>query len=228
MGTYNLDVKEKEECVALNKKYTIIPMVILAFISILVLLLIITGNIKNGLIIFIVFILFTLAWPFMIMLYNSKRQSIIDEEYEDYIDSKNALLNEQIEKQKKFLIDNGRDIDTCQKIILENRKEIWERRKFDNDFLNVNLGYTSLPMKVNINNNIDEFKDKVIPDVPFIISLKDNKKINFIGSVRPNRFLIQEILLQLVCLHRYDELKIVLFTSDKYKDKWDFVKILNF
>ena len=53
-----------------------------------------------------------------------------------------------------------------------------------------------------------------------------NKKINLIGSIRINRFLVQQIILQLVTLHRYDDVKIVLFTSDKNKDKWDYVKIL--
>ena len=225
IDTFNIDIREREQSNKLSINYTSIPMLLLGILSILILLLTITNNLNNGFIIFIVLLLLTLVWPLVIKLYNKRREVKKEEEYEEYLDTKNEILNQQGEIQKKLMIENSKDVDTCQKIILENRKELWERRIYDEDFLNINLGYTSLPMNVNINTKTD-IKTKVLSGVPLTISLKNNKKINFVGSIRINRFLIQEIILQLVALHRYDELKIVLFTSDKYKDKWDFVKIL--
>ena len=226
IDTYDIYIKDKEEDVGINSKYKIIPIVILCLITLSSLLLTLTNNLKNGFVIFIALCLITLLWPLFVNIYYRRKNIKADEEYEHYLDSKNEQLNEQGEIQKSILLKNSKDVDTCQKIILENRKELWERKRNDNDFLNINLGYTSLPMDAKIKTNNTEFKNKILTGVPLTISLLNDRFINFVGSIRINRFLIQEIILQLVALHRYDDLKIVLFTSDKYKDKWDFIKIL--
>lgn len=218
INTYTVEIKDKEDNKNIPKQYIYIPMVILILISIILLF--------NNIILSFIFVIFTIIWPLLIHLYQKNKEEESISNYELYVDNKREEIIHEKDKQKEILLENSSSVGECQKIVLERNNRLWERKKNDIDFLNINLGNTNMSMDIDLTSTIDINKELIMNKVPLTISLRDNKKINLIGSIRINRFLVQQIILQLVTLHRYDDVKIVLFTSDKNKDKWDYVKIL--
>ena len=225
IDSIDLNIKEKKD-VTFNSNIVFFSELFLGIVNILILVLSLTNNLKHGFIIFIILCIVMIVFYFISKYFFSFKKKNSDIDYDNYIEALNEKILKESNNQKDILLYQSPSISDCQKIILERSSRLWERKKNDNDFLSVNLGTGSVPMKLNVSGCKEHIKGKNITGVPLTISLKDNKKINSIGSVRINRFLIQQILLQIVTLHRYDEVKIVLITSERNKEKWDFVRIL--
>ena len=130
----------------------------------------------------------------------------------------------------------------CASIILNKQVNLWERRKEDDDFLTVSLGLGQLPMDIHIGYPEEHFslasdnlKDmlnklgsepKTLSNVPIPFSLSENYITGIIGNEANNKRLIENILLQLLAFHSYDDVKFVLFTNEEKESNWEYMKIL--
>lgn len=161
--------------------------------------------------------------------------------YIKYINTRIALINEIIEKQKSSLYNNFLSGTECQKMILSGNSRLWERKIEDYDFLEVRLGRGNVPLNIELeypekhftmedDNLVDILNDvgeeaKKLDNVPIRLSLADKKILAIIGKdSNQQREYIKEIIMQLIAFHSYDECKLVFFISDK--KKWEFVKML--
>ena len=122
----------------------------------------------------------------------------------------------------------------------KNRLRLWERSNEDKDFLSVRLGLGSKPFDVKIKipkrgfqlyeDEMQELPDKIfkkygtLSDVPLTINLADNNTIGVIGDYDKINIILREIILNIVALHSYDEVKLVIVTSSNRVSDYEILK----
>lgn len=170
--------------------------------------------------------------------FESKRQT----KYRKYINSKIIKVNEIMDKQNQILNQNYPADIECQKIILEKSPRLWERKMEDENFLSVRVGIGELPLDIDLQYPGESFrmddddlveilneiaqKSKILENAPITLSLTEKKISAIIYDENKMFDYVKSIILQLITMHNYLDLKLVfLVKEDNYK-KWDFVKML--
>lgn len=178
-----------------------------------------------------------------------KKQRIKNEEkrqkrYREYINSKITLIDDIMKKQKKILYENYISAEECAKIIVNKGSKLWERKIDDDNFLTIRIGIGDMPLVADIqypkieftmnDDNLIEIlntivnKSKILKDVPITISLVEKKVAGLI--VKENDRLVekfmQNLMIQLVALHSYEDLNLVFLLDEDRKKKWEHLKTL--
>lgn len=179
----------------------------------------------------------------MIILKRSKKKKELmrQHEYRKYINSKIIKINEIMAKQSKILKENNMIAEQCERVILERSNELWERQIDDEDFLNINIGNGEQVLDIGIgksepkfslekDNLLDIYYDivnnsRTLEGVPITVSLTEKNILSFISNQESKRKeYMENIILQLVALHNYRNLKLVFLVRNE--QDWDFVKLL--
>lgn len=191
-------------------------------------------------------LLSTLLWPYLTRQWNKRqknrrrRNSI--KKYKLYLKGKKKDIEEESKLQKDILIENLLPNKECLDIILKGRVALWSKRIEQKDFLTARIGIGDYPLDVTIscpeeNFSVDDnvLKDEAInlvkefellKDVPVGYSFLDHTITAVMGNNYKVHKLLENIILQLITFHSYEDLKIVIFTDNKNKDGWEFVKYL--
>lgn len=177
-----------------------------------------------------------------------KRQKIKYEEkrqkrYKEYIDSKVKEIDSIMLRQRNALFQNYSSAEECSEIILSKNKRLWERKIDDYDFLSLRLGIGNIPSEIDIHypekqfemedDNLVEIlntvakKSKILKKVPIVVSLteKNIAGIISINEQEQKRFL-QDLILQLITFHSYEDLKLVFLLNKENEKKWEIFKML--
>lgn len=234
---------------------TVGPMVTMSMMSLMMMYSSINNIMNNGaklsntipsLVMGIAMFASTLVWPLITKKYQKakkqRNEKLRQEKYGKYIDEKQQKILEERKNQVSILNNKYPPLSECLNIILNKQVNLWERRKEDDDFLTVALGYGQLPMEIHIQYPEEHFslasdnlKDmlnklgsepKVLANVPIPFSISLNYITGIIGHDTVNVRLIQNILLQLLSFHSYDDVKIIVFTNEEKESNWEFMKIL--
>ena len=184
-----------------------------------------------------------LVWP-NISKKIQKKQKIEKEEerqakYHEYINKKDKELIIEYENQKRIIEDNILSTDVCYDMIINKRRTLWSRRNDQDDFLTVRVGigdekfdsqisYSSEDftmendnLKVMVDRLINNYK--VIKDVPMSYSILKNTLTGINGLYPKYITFTNNIILQLMAFHSYDDLKFVVFTNENNKDRWEYL-----
>lgn len=170
--------------------------------------------------------------------YEEKRQK----KYREYINAKTEELIKLKKERKDELEKNYPTIQECLDIILNKEDRLWERKINDYDFLSINLGVgndtfvNKTDDEANFKIEQDDLQDimeelvnkaQTIENVPITISLREEKIVGFIESNNQNleRFM-QEMLVQLMAFHSYDDLKLVFMLKKDRIQEWKYIKML--
>ena len=185
--------------------------------------------------------------PVLNVKYNKKKKKKYEEKrqkrYKEYIDSKIDIIDEEMSKQREILLENNLSTEKCQNLIMERDKKLWERKIEDEDFLTVRLGIGDVPLEIDIrypeerfmmeDDNLIEIlnsvaqKSKILQRAPIKLSLKDNRFLAIISyDEELRKKYIENIILQLIALHSYDDLKLVFFLKEDQNEKWEHLKML--
>ena len=182
------------------------------------------------------FLLASIFWPYVERKYynsvidheNAKRKK----EYREYLARKKKVLQDAIKEQKMVLTTTNLSLVDCKRIIENKLPELFSRNSDSSDFLNICLGVGDVELQCNIDyskpdymptnndllNEVDQIinDNKIIHDVPYVFSLKDNRILAFILEDR-NMYsdYMHGIFLQLMTLHSYKDLKLVVLTSNE-------------
>lgn len=121
-----------------------------------------------------------------------------------------------------------------------NRLRLWERSHMDDDFLDLRLGLGRRPFDVQLKiprQGFQLYEDKlrnlpgelsqkyrVLENVPLTIDLCNNRMIGLIGNTKNMLTILNEMILNIISLHPYDEVKLVLVSSEKQKKEFDVFK----
>ena len=182
----------------------------------------------------------TMLWPTLTRKYNNKKQKKNEEErvkkYREYLEGKKKKIENFRIAQQQTLLENYPDLNNLQMVVLNKRRNLWERQIKDDDFLNVRLGIGTVPLKLKVQYQLEEFSmqdddlrneagkvldsAKDIENVPVTISLTERNKLVIIGNKEKKDSMLKSIILQLVANHSYDEVKLVLMVNDDNSDIW--------
>ncbi len=188
----------------------------------------------------------TLLWPNLTKKYKKKRAKEKEElrrnKYGDYLEEKRKLLEAEKITQSQILNENLLELKECYDIIKNRRRVLWERKITQQDFLTVRVGVGDVPLDAEINFNEDEFileeddvkhaaenlvhSFKIINSSPVGYSFYNKKVTAIMGIETKIKDFVDNVLLQLITFHSYDDLKIVVFTSESNISDWEYIKKL--
>ncbi len=190
----------------------------------------------------------SLLWPSILRSYQ-KRRILAEEEhrqkrYTSYIaDIETDLVAKQ--EQTAYLLKEVLFLspDTLCTLLDDERTKLrlWERTYEDEDFLSVRMGLGDCPFAVRLNVprlgfELHEDALRHLPtelseqystlhDVPLTLDLRQNHSIGIIGSRKNIRNVLNGMLLNVIALHPYDEVKLVLVPSPQQAS--DFLSFKN-
>ena len=198
-----------------------------------------------SIIISIVMIFGMICVPILMRKYQERRKKKYEKEryekYVKYINSRITKINEIIEKQKTTLYNNYLTAEECENLILTRSHRLWEREIEDRDFLEIRLGKGNKNLEIDLqypeerfsmdDDNLIDILNKVgkeaqnLEDVPITLSLAEKNISALIGKNEEqlNEY-AKNVIMQLVALHSYGDLKLVFLTKDE--KKWEYVKML--
>ncbi len=189
----------------------------------------------------------SLMWPSLLRSYQ-KRSLIAQEKFR-----KDRYLVYIEEIEKKLAVKTKRTVRILNEILSptpeilcalfdneSNKLRLWERSYEDKDFLSVRMGTGERPFDVQIKvpkqgfslfeDEMRELPDKlkekygVLKNVPMILNLRTNKTIGIIGKKKNINNLLMEMILNILSLHSYDEVKIAFVVSDKQAAEFEMFK----
>ena len=188
----------------------------------------------------------SLLWPNLSRRFQKKsiikKEKIRQEKYRKYIEEKRAEIEKEKINQTAILKEGLISLQECYATILNKKRTLWERKINQKDFLTIRVGTGDRPLDMNVNWNEDEFvierdplideagkmveEAKMLRNVPIGYSFFDKKATALMGDMDKVRVFTNNMLLQLMSFHSYDELKIVVFTNDENKKEWDSIRTL--
>lgn len=181
----------------------------------------------------IVMLITGIVWP-IIEYFASKIKRVITEKmrklnYKKYLKRKKKVLTTMVSEQKAILEFNSLSLSECQNAIAKRTSYLFSRTINLDSFLSIKLGVGKIESNINfeykrpdliidndklldeIDKLIDEFR--YVEDAPFCVDLKDNSFAIINNSGNYDDFL-NVIILQLIALHDYSALKLVILTDE--------------
>ncbi|MBR5278283.1 MAG: type VII secretion protein EssC [Clostridia bacterium] len=207
------------------------------------------GNISQALptlLMSVSMLLGTILWPLLTKRYEKKQKIKNEKErQEKYL----AYLNEISDQIKGIEVEqsdilNKKHIDQneCAYRITNETPNLWERVSGQDDFLEIRLGTGSVKMDLDVKYpekrftmDADSLQNAMLAlaespmelhNVPIILSLRDNIAAGIYGDDDSVENMFKSLILQMVALHSYDELKVMVITDENNAKKWDFVKFI--
>ena len=188
----------------------------------------------------------TILWPTLMRNYSKKKQKEMEElrqqKYIEYLGQKRNEIEQYRINQFQVLTENFPEPSGLETIIINKKRNLWERQIDDNDFLNVRLGIGTIPLKLKVSyaaegftmstDNLKEELSKIgesakdIPNAPVTISLTERNKLVVIGEEYYKESMLKSIILQLATFHSYNDLKLVLMIDEDNSEIWQDIKIL--
>ena len=195
----------------------------------------------------IAMVMSSLLWPIVTKIYEKHKakkyaQELL-EKYTKYLTEKETELLNEKKLQQSILIENLISLTECINMINTRGTLFWNKRNDENDFLTVRIGIGNAKLDVDVKYpeegfTIDEDelrkqadalveKYKYIQNVPIGYSFQENKVTAIMGDSRKSSTFVNNMLLQLLTFYSYEELKIVVITSEEKEHYWDYIKYLN-
>lgn len=164
------------------------------------------------------------------------------EKYLAYLDSIRDRIKRTCKEQSQILEENLISPGECAERIADKKTNLWERTIGQNDFLQLRLGRGNKPIDLDLKYAEKKFsleednlqdammslgaESKELTNVPISISLVDNISVGICGSYLETANTAKSLILQMIALHSYDELKIMLITDRTDLEEWEFVKFI--
>lgn len=190
----------------------------------------------------------SLLWPSLLRKYQKKHilteENHRKEKYGAYIATIEKELIAKRDRTVRILNDTlcPNPDNLCGLLDNERTKlRLWERSYSDSDFLNVRMGLGNRPFEIQLKipkQGFQLYDDELrtlptelserygeLSNVPLTLDFYKNRTIGVIGSRKHINTILNEIILNIISLHSYDEVKLVLVTSPKCMD--DFLNFKN-
>lgn len=192
-------------------------------------------------------LLSSLVWPNLTRIYQKssakKKERLRKRKYRKYIQKKKLEIEKEVSLQSQILIENLLPVSECEKIVLEKKINLWERRSDHKDYLTVRIGVGDCPIDMNMNYTEDDFtleetdelkteieniinEAKMLKDVPIGYSFNNKKVTAVMGKNDEIYSYVDSLLLQLLTFHSYQELKLIFLVNKKHLNIWDKYKEL--
>lgn len=126
--------------------------------------------------------------------------------------------------------------------LTSGKNRLWEKRRSDEDYISVRLGYGNYPMITQKKYNPKKFqiepdiletemyevaeKTEVLENVPVMMSLFQDYIVGMTGKRENILHLVRNMIFQLTSDHSYDDVKIVIVVDKNEAEYFDFVRYL--
>ncbi len=188
----------------------------------------------------------TLLWPTLNRSFQKKQQqkkkAKIEKRYNEYLVKKEQELRTIIETQKQILLSNNISPVECYNLIVNKNRRLWERELQQKDFLTLRLGIGKAKIKINLDYPAEHFKvdedlldeklrliidrNKEIEGAPIVASFIEKNITAIIGKYEHIKPFVDLLILQMVALHSYHDLKIVIMTNNGREKYWEYMKLM--
>lgn len=207
------------------------------------------GNISSAIpsmVMCISMLLGTMMWPIVTRLYQKKmrirKEAKRQDTYTAYLKQLEQMIALETANQEHILRANDISTEFCATRILSSVPQIWERTPKHTDFLSLRLGLGNIPLKAKIQYSERKFtveKDNLtdmmydfgeekrwLTDVPVCLPLVDRFISGIYGDKSTLYSYARSLILQLVTLHSYDEVKIVILYDESRAEDFSFARWL--
>lgn len=187
----------------------------------------------------------SIVWPFFSRRYTKRKRLEKDadhyERYQNYIDQLRRRVAELTAQQEEKLRANYPALVQCENRIIGREPSLWERSIGDSDFLELSLGIGRDELKCDIRypsenmfeasaeimKLLHQFKEeeKFLGRVPITYSFYRHTLTGIIGERSLVKRFVFGLILQMVSLHGYDDLKIGII-HDSSEPEWECTKWL--
>lgn len=187
-----------------------------------------------------------LLWPLLSKLYQRKQQKKHEQlrqtKYTEYIEQKRQKILSEMQIQRQILIDNYLPLNETKEIIMNKKRNLWEREIDQDDFLDLRLGVGSTELKGSIKFPEEKFmleddnllqlvyklgaESRLLENVPISMSFVKSNVSAIIGTGMHKQDFINGLLLQMMAYHSYEYLKIVILTNEKNESNWSYLRVL--
>lgn len=191
-------------------------------------------------------VLTSLILPAVTQGYNEKEKKDYEDKrrtfYFEYLNRVAEAIQNEKAKEESELNNIYPDINTVLTFV-DNKERLWERRKFDSDYLKVRLGTGWIPMLSKVEYPAkrlqmveDELQDKMyelgedsvfLENVPVMLSLKDDYVVGIKGEHDLVVAQVARMIIQLALSHSYDDMKIILLARPEDAEKLNFIRYLH-
>ncbi len=188
----------------------------------------------------------TVMWPILTKKHEKKTkikaEKLRQEKYLAYLDSIRDEIKRKSKEQSDILFENLVPLEDCADRIAEEKQNLWERSIGQPDFLRLRLGLGNLPLDVELKYPEKKFtmdddtlqsamfslalEPKQLNNVPVSVSFTEHRAVGIYGNSYSTTNMLKSLVLQMVALHSYDELKIVLLCDKSETNEWEFVKAI--
>ncbi len=188
----------------------------------------------------------TLIWPTLNRSFSKKQRKKkiekINKKYGEYLQKKEQELKQLGSKQKQILLSRNISPLECYNMIANRSKSLWERQLHQEDFLKVRLGLGKVPLKVKLDYPSEHFtleedtldqkmrliieNNKEIEGTPIVESLVEKNILAITGKYEYIKPYVDILILQMIALHSYDELKIIVLTNKARSANWQYMNLL--
>ena len=240
---------EKQEGQNMPLIYTMGPMITMGMTSVVMGFVAINGvmnkqqtleNAMPSIVICLAMLMTMILWPLLTKNYQ-KKQIILREEkrqkkYSDYLNEKKRTLELINHKQQQILIENYLSLDECYGTVYRKDRNLFSRNINHDDFLVVRLGLGDVNVQVdltcpaehfyleedNLKTQIESivYETELIKNVPVTTSLLEKNFSAVVGEYNLIQPFTDGIITQLITLHNYLDLKIVILTNKENEEKW--------
>ena len=188
----------------------------------------------------------TLLWPTINRRYTKKMQekkkAKLEKKYNEYLVKKEQELLNISTKQKQILLSNNISPSECYQMIINKNRALWGRELHQKDFLSMRLGLGRTNLSINFaypsehftvdDNNLEEKmmliteKYKYIDGAPVVENFITKNIMAICGRYEYIKPYTDLLLLQMVTLHSYYDLKIVILTNEANEEYWENIKMM--
>ena len=186
----------------------------------------------------------TVLWPILTKKYEKKNriknEKKRQEKYLAYLDHVRDEIKRKCKEQSDILSENFVSPEECANRIAEESPKLWERVNGQGDFLRLRLGLGNLPLDAEIkypekkftmdDDNLQDAmfslgsEPKQLNNVPISVSFVDHITVGLHGEYPQTLNMLKSLVLQMISLHSYDELKIMLITDETDASDWIFIR----
>ena len=183
-----------------------------------------------------------IMWPILLKKYEkrkaAKKERLRQAKYKDYLFAIRDRIRKEMKEQSDILFENNVSVEQCAERIISRKANLWERVIGQSDFLKLRVGLGNVQFIGNIvfpdrkfsleeDNLQDELmalrnEPKDLDSVPITYSFSENKICGIVSDRRSLTLdFISSMIVRMIALHSYDELKLVFIVAEDDKDGWE-------
>ena len=187
----------------------------------------------------------SVLFPVLTQRYTDKQRKEYEirrnSKYKEYLNAKSVEIQKERGQERSILCANYPELSDVLKYA-ETGEKLWERRKTDDDFLSLRLGFGKLPLLAPLEyppRDFDMNDDPLLEEMytlaetpvyleraPVMNSFVENFVCGVLGQRDIALSFVKGLIMQLAMLHSYDEVKLVFLSGSSVLGEMEFVRYL--